>query len=470
MKAFLVIVLVAACGTDPTARPVEELRDPNTCKECHEQHYTQWSGSMHAYASEDPVFVAMNKRGQRETNNALGDFCVKCHAPMAVELGLTDGTNFDPAALPAEAKGITCYFCHNVDKVIDTHNNGLVIAGDQTMRGGAKNPVESPAHFSKYDPLMDSDTNQSEMCGGCHDVVVPQRINGVADVALERTFTEWQQTFFSSSTDAQLHLTCGGCHMISKRDLIADGPGLNVSPRDFGFHDHRMASIDQAMTDFPDTAGQQQAITEILDPALRTIGPANLIAQIQPGGICLDPDGLKIRVDNLGAGHAIPSGAAQDRRMWLEVKATDTNGMPVFTSGVVAPDADPVDTPGFINVDTVGLWDRAFKADNTPAHFFWEVTRVDSQLMPIPLVAGGDHSINAKWNVANPGLIDRIETRVLIRPFAIEALNELVASGDLDPAIAARMQTIVFAGGTSVWTAATAGTGPDAKNTHCNPP
>ena len=29
----------------------------------------------------------MNKRGQRETNGALGTFCLKCHAPMAVALG-----------------------------------------------------------------------------------------------------------------------------------------------------------------------------------------------------------------------------------------------------------------------------------------------------------------------------------------------------------------------------------------------
>ena len=43
---------------------------------------------MHAYAAEDPVFLAMNQRGQRETNGELGDFCVQCHAPVAVHVGL----------------------------------------------------------------------------------------------------------------------------------------------------------------------------------------------------------------------------------------------------------------------------------------------------------------------------------------------------------------------------------------------
>lgn len=54
---------------------------------------------MHAYAAEDPVFVAMNQRMQRETNGAAGTLCVQCHAPMAVRLGKTkDGLNL--AELP----------------------------------------------------------------------------------------------------------------------------------------------------------------------------------------------------------------------------------------------------------------------------------------------------------------------------------------------------------------------------------
>src|SRR4029079_17849485 len=97
-------IALASCGEGP-ALAIPELQDPQTCNECHPKHVQQWSGSMHAYASDDPVFVAMNKRGQRETGGALGTFCVKCHAPMAVELGLTSGADFDPAQLPPSARG-----------------------------------------------------------------------------------------------------------------------------------------------------------------------------------------------------------------------------------------------------------------------------------------------------------------------------------------------------------------------------
>ena len=108
--------LVASCSstdkspaTDATPYTREKLLNPETCKECHQDHYREWSGSMHAYSSTDPVFRAMNERGQKETKGELGKFCVNCHAPLAVSEGKTeDGTNLDTVA--PEFQGITCYF------------------------------------------------------------------------------------------------------------------------------------------------------------------------------------------------------------------------------------------------------------------------------------------------------------------------------------------------------------------------
>ena len=122
LLAFAFALALAGCGHAPSQKlSVAQLEDPTTCRACHPQHYAQWAGSMHAFASDDPVFVALDRRGQREAH--LGTFCLQCHAPMAVKLGLTDGTNFDPAKLPAAARGVTCYFCHDVAKIYDDHNN-----------------------------------------------------------------------------------------------------------------------------------------------------------------------------------------------------------------------------------------------------------------------------------------------------------------------------------------------------------
>src|SRR6187402_3543695 len=85
----VVAALLAGCA-DKDSPPVErhfereQLLDPETCRSCHSEHYREWAGSMHAYASQDPVFLAMNRRGQAETQGALGSFCVGCHAPLAL--------------------------------------------------------------------------------------------------------------------------------------------------------------------------------------------------------------------------------------------------------------------------------------------------------------------------------------------------------------------------------------------------
>src|SRR5437773_4825089 len=120
------------------------MLDPQTCKACHADHFREWSGSMHAYASEDPVFLAMNQRGQRETNGALGAFCVNCHAPMAVREGATkDGLNL--ASLSPSLKGVTCFFCHTVDAVQGTHDAQLHLSDEPIMRGAFADPVPNTA-------------------------------------------------------------------------------------------------------------------------------------------------------------------------------------------------------------------------------------------------------------------------------------------------------------------------------------
>jgi len=141
-------LVILGCGNgEPAAEspPLsrEALLDPATCKECHEEHYGEWAGSMHAYASIDPVFRAMNARGQREAQ--IGNFCINCHAPMAVqEAGSSD--TIDIEQVPEALQGVTCYFCHNVAGVDGAHNNPLKLANDQTLRAQFKDPVKNKAH------------------------------------------------------------------------------------------------------------------------------------------------------------------------------------------------------------------------------------------------------------------------------------------------------------------------------------
>ena len=95
-----------ACSNDPppekTYAALSELYDSKRCATCHPKHYAEWSASMHAYAAEDPVFLAMNRRGQEATHGELGSLCVNCHAPLAVRLGLTtDGSDLASVRMKA---------------------------------------------------------------------------------------------------------------------------------------------------------------------------------------------------------------------------------------------------------------------------------------------------------------------------------------------------------------------------------
>ena len=456
------MVALVACGDSPTD-PVAVLEDPATCGGCHSQHYMEWSGSMHAYASEDPVFVAMNNRGERETYGLLGNFCLQCHAPMAVALGLVDGSNgpFDPTQLPPPARGVTCYFCHDVAEVQADHDNGLKLAMDTTMRGGVSDPVESSAHHSKYDPeLMASATNGSKMCGSCHDVVTQR------GVPLERTYVEWQSTIFAQLPAGAGGITCSGCHMGTNVDppttMIVDKSGVQGKSRPGSFHEHLWPGIDQSMTPFAgvDAAAAQAAgIARDLDPALTIVGPAKSGGQIGEGGICVTHDGrITVRMDSRGPGHDWPSGAAHDRRAWLEVIAYDAAGDVVFSSGDVPDDLDPeqLDDP-----DLVGLWERALGEDGTPAHFIWDVASVSSILLAPPItldrnVAAFDHSMTASFPIGTmlAANIDHISARVRVRPYPHAVLDDLVASGDLDSTIAANLGTLDIAGADRHWTAA----------------
>ena len=480
MKAALaLLVLVAACGTDAVDSP-DKLQDPTTCKQCHPTHFSQWQESMHAYASVDPVFVAMNKRGQRATGGQLGTFCVQCHAPMAVALGTTDGTNYDPATLTPQTNGITCYFCHDVNKIADDHNNGLSIALDSTMHGGLEGPVGTTAHDSVYDPVYDGDTNDSSMCGSCHDIV-----NG-HQVAIERTFAEWKSTFFTES-DPLHHLTCGGCHMRSTSDHVAD-PSLGTPPRPNGFHLHVWPGIDQSVTPgFPGASDMAMQISGDLDPAIGVVGATPISGPPAPGGICVDQkDGISVRIDSIGVGHAWPSGASQDRRAWLELTAKDASGAVVFQTGVVPDGMDPDDIG---DPNLVEFGDHMLKDDGTtPAHFFWEAAsiapmcnprltgasntannRVCLLQPPTTLnqnVSAFDHSSTAIFQIGDISTIQHIDAQLHIRPYDLATINDLISSGDLDASILATLPTLDILGTKRSWDKATEGMGP-AMGTGC---
>ena len=455
----LTLALASACGRadekpDPTDEwDLEALQDPETCAECHPVHYREWLGSMHAYAGDDPVFRAMNARGQRETDGALGDFCVACHAPVAVALGLTeDGLELD--AVPQKHRGVTCWYCHQVDGIDSnhaggTHNNPLTLAFDGLMRADVASPVTSPIHGAERSDLHSRDSLASAaMCGSCHDIVTP------AGAHIERTYAEWLASFYSDVTPddpdrPELYaLTCNDCHMRRETAAIASYPG---APDDRDRHSHMFVGVDVAVSEFPDAE---------LGPQLRAEQLA-AIAEVRKNSLCAslcvreDPDtgGAEVRVwlHNEAAGHSWPSGATPDRRAWLELVARDQADAVVFESGVV--DAS---TP-IAELDDPHLWllrDRIFDAEGAETHMFWEAASYESELLEVPSEFGvaGHAQTWAERAYPLASAPSSVQMRVLLRAMGREVLEDLVASGDLDPAVLDRFDTFSIPPAELVWT------------------
>jgi hypothetical protein len=445
----VIVALLLGCGPsdgDERQRPLtdEELLDPEACATCHPDHYREWSGSMHAYAAEDPIFLAMNRRMQRETNGASPSFCVQCHAPMAVRLGATvDGSNLD--SVPKKLRGVTCVFCHTaIPNGTSGHNNPLMLMEDGVMRGGIPNPVPNAAHASAYSSAHDREVPEgtaSVLCGVCHDIVTP------AGVELERTFKEWTQSMYGLGSDEQT-LACSQCHMPSRTDVAAQAPGVFLRQ----VHDHTMAGVDLALEAFPEVEAQGQSVQHNLDGAITP-------------KLCVQPDAGKptvalvdVTLRNQFVGHNWPSGAAQDRRAWVELVAYRGDAT-VYESGRFAPDQA---VTGDADPDLFLLRDYIFDSSGAETRMFWQATSYKSETLP-PIVSADpehpqfDRSVHHQYRVDGGvgGLVDRVTMVVHIRPIDVDLVDDLVASGDLaDPTLSSKIVTFSLASTRLEWRAA----------------
>ncbi len=388
-----------------------EAIDPASCQRCHQQHYQEWSGSMHAYAAEDPLFRAMNQKFLDQYGDIDPSFCVKCHAPMAVQAGLTtDGTNLDE--LPKAYQGVTCVFCHTTESVDGLSDNPLVLGDSRTMGGRFGEPIANTFHRSISRPFFQrSNPSSSQMCGSCHD------ITGVHDILLEQTYAEWSGSFYNNDIHPS-GLSCNACHMRGRNDSASTTTPQLIRR----VHDHRMVGLDVALTDFPERADQYAAIENALNNTLS----AQLCVNEQPGGY-----EVRVTLDNVGAGHGFPSGATFDRRAWLEVIGREGEDI-IFSRGLVAREQAAND----MSVEHVlPLWDVALRR-NEPTHAFWDADEVTRRAIPAPKTADPDDPrFSEHLKTATlffPGIPpESISTVVKVRPFGLDIIEALIQDGYL---------------------------------------
>ena len=185
-----------------------------------------------------------------------------------------------------------------------------------------------------------------------------------------------------------------------------------------------------ALTDFPEREAQLSKVERLLDTSLRT-------------EVCVSPFGdLRVSLESLRPGHNFPSGASQDRRVWVEVRGYAAGGEELFAYG-----APPAGTPVTDVPDAWVLRDLTFKANGEPAHMFWYVARFEEQTIPAPLtrsplVEGYHREVVRRQYQVPPGFTAaRVAVLVRMQPVGLDALDDLVQSGHLDPSIRQAMPT-----------------------------
>lgn len=343
------------------------------CGQCHTSHYDDWEGSMHAYATVDPIFQAMLAKGIEETEGKLDQFCIQCHAPVASKYGLTpvfedgdDGLHKVDLnmAEPLIGQGVQCVTCHSISQVNATLNADFVF--DTTTYYG---PTGSAAAQAAHPMSGDGPLTDATMCGSCHNVVNPK------GALLENTFSEWYSGPYNDGSELGgiSDQDCRGCHMPAYEGEIVDGTTTTI-------HRHRFIGVDLALVDdFPDKEEQLRLVTELLRSCARLELERT---EDHDGAIA-----LRASVTNINNGHALPSGSTADRQVWVHLTVTDEAGEVVYESGMLDANGDLMDRVEGHSLDPEGdpelllYGSLLFGDDGQHVTFPWQAARSQDILL-----------------------------------------------------------------------------------------
>jgi hypothetical protein len=430
-----------ACSETPKTLTMAQLQDPEACVECHRDQVTEWRGSRHAKATSSPMFQALSAHAETTLGNR--DLCLGCHGPLIAE-AKPGATDLDLDQFDESMQGITCFYCHSVESIAAPHNNGLVIATDGVMRGGFDEPFETDAHASAYSPLQDRrDPQSSALCGSCHDVVLAD------NVPFERTYQEWSETLFAEHGEPWA-LGCNDCHMDGRDGAAAQVEGSPTRR----VHSHMFPGVDVPLEPSEQTDLQTAAVLQVLQTTLW----AELCVSIPDEGATDEGATATVTLQNLTAGHSFPSGAAQDRRAWVQLRALDADGgedQPLYESGVVA-DNEAVTKQE--DPDLWLMWNELLDANGDTTHVLWEATSYESHLLPAATAispADPDYVDTHVVRTYSLGATapDRVTLDVFLRPMAYDVIDEVIDAGTLDPSMRDAWPTFSVLPRQVVWTA-----------------
>lgn len=337
-----------------------EFTEPETCGECHPDKYEEWRGSMHSIAFVDPVYQGELNMAVEAVGHDIAKLCEGCHTAAAVVTGEIKGAGLKDLSPLAKA-GVSCDVCHSIKGhthwQTPTHqpeNGSLILSPgmekdgevvltkygpmppDEECGEGFHECVESPLH------------KQAELCASCHQVNHYE-----THTALEATYAEWKHSVYAIKG-----IVCQDCHMV-ELDTFKQSADTFAKPESGNYH-HYFNGANFLMYTLTEMAaikaGDEELATSAQQKYQMAVGRLQAAASLEVKPVYRDGNlaEIKVRVNNLRAGHNLPTSLNNIRQMWLEVTATDASGKVIMTSGHLNDKGLLADNTRLFNTDGMG--------------------------------------------------------------------------------------------------------------------
>lgn len=329
----------------------EDWTNSTKCKSCHSEIFNQWANSNHKNLVEsNPYYMVLESIAGEVEGKEFKKWCMSCHNPSGLITGLTRTSHsmndnslastlfeenaetlvntFEKHGNSRLEEGVSCLTCHRITeatsqgnasyKVKLTNRKKYPFEDDESSIGeylGHKFINAKPnVHKESYmKPLY----KESKYCASCHDETSP-----ITNKQIVSTFKEWEKSPYNNKEDKTKNKSCIDCHMTYLKDdkfsplsgASTDGGAIKKDIKV-----HYFAGSNHFLAGLKDVKNENQILQ-----LLRT--SAKLDVNIKDNQI-------QVGVENVGAGHHLPTGVADFRELWLDITITDAENKIVFSSG-----------------------------------------------------------------------------------------------------------------------------------------
>ncbi|WP_457749426.1 multiheme c-type cytochrome [Sulfurimonas sp.] len=358
-----------------------------TCKACHPKIFQQWADSNHRHlADSNPYYMVLENLAGMDRGKEFRKWCMGCHNPSAVSMHQERTTHFmkdnsmpEPLFTKGSKnlidaykehpnrleQGVSCIACHRIVDAKPTGNSSYSL--NLTKR---KKYLYEDSHLAMKvwisqklinakpqihkDEYMNPLYKKSAYCASCHNEFLPHTGKKVVS-----TYEQWKKSSYNNPKNPKEHKDCIDCHMTYlKKGKFSPLQGRSTlggtNKKDIKVH--YFAGGNHFLSGLKNKENESQSIQ-----LLKTSAKLD---------VKIDKSILLVGVKNVGAGHKLPTGAADFRQLWLDITVKDKEGNIIFSSGKLNKGGD-------IQKGTV-IFNKVFgDKDGKPVGlFFWRYEKL----------------------------------------------------------------------------------------------